>query len=1277
MCGRKKLSSHTRRTRNLGNTLFALSAVTTHSTTDMAASLVAASFILSLASASSSVLQPVKQIPIDISPLGRVSLTGNFEAVSLYEYQGQNSSAAHNATTNTTASSSILTPLPNGQLATLASADADILAMCPLLNDDGSIKSIVVGGNFTSLKGVDTTGLALFNPKTYDVTAIEGLAGRVLALYCDTKNDSVYVGGDFTLTNSSLAQNASNVAVWSEERGFSALPFGGFNSPVTSIGSTQNGTLVFGGAFDGFGNSSSTPNKGHQIINLSTADITSTGTADTPGYNDPKNIVCRKTGENGPGKTWLLQDNTPGSWHASMGYGFRPTKLRLWNTQQEGRGTKLFAFRALPDNGLLNMSYTDSDGKTAYCNPGCSLPQTSAGQYQEYTFVYQDIRMNAFQLEIWEWYGAGGGLDGIELLSDEINTYAVNDFNEPACADTSYGSKATTTGQWTPVESGQTSSSNYLKSTMDSTFQGMPPFVTFEPDIKESANYSISFYTPGCLESNSCDNRGQVNITYRLSRHDEGRSTIIYQTNEYEKYDHIFNGYVEAATSTFRPTVTLSGIEGSRGIDIVASFVRFEKISNMSHDLNGIFTYDPSAHGASIDTLTQTSLVKIGSDLDPKAQINAITTIGSTLLMGGNFTNTDDGEQFKDILSIDGDKAESLTDGGLDNQVNSLLPLNGLLYVGGAFKKTANGGEEFLNAAIYNSKEGKWEGLGAKGFNGAVQYVTEFPVNISSKMESAVAFTGNFTRIVPSPGKSNEISVPGFAVWVPSKRDWLCNVQDALSSTYYGKLTASIVMNDTIILAGSLQPGGTLSPGVVELFKAHHDASRVGIAKYPMSIDIDRSAHTSSSLSKAKRYADLDLAHPGNGPLTAVYYNGNKKNLTIFGGHFSAKNAQNKSLHNLVIINGSDDNKIIGLTSEIDVSSTFHSVAVQKDILFAGGNVTGKLNDPISGIIAFDLNNDRLSDEQPAALQGTNVVVNAIAPRDGSSDVYVGGHFQAAGGLPCPSVCTYQMDQQSWSRPGAGLDGTTNILRWANKTLIAAGNLTVNDKKAYIATYDSKKQEWLAFSGNNKIPGPVTSLILAKESGTDFWFSGVKNDGTNEPYVMHYDGTSLTSLPKTFDRRSSISDLRMIGIKEKGNERQALILLGSIEVPDFGAASAVILDPDSGVLHPFLLTTDADGKPAKINGFFSENENTFEGSDGKHSRGIVVLVSFCIALGCVFLIVLGGIIASRIRRRQQGYISAPQMVERKADLGRVPPAHLLNDLNGTPPPDGPGGTPMI
>lgn len=65
-----------------------------------------------------------------------------------------------------------------------------------------------------------------------------------------------------------------------------------------------------------------------------------------------------------------------------------------------------------------------------------------------------------------------------------------------------------------------------------------------------------------------------------------------------------------------------------------------------------------------------------------------------------------------------------------------------------------------------------------------------------------------------------------------------------------------------------------------------------------------------------------------------------------------------------------------------------------------------------------------------------------------------------------------------------------------------------------------------------------------------------------------------------------------------------------------------------------------------------------------HSNGIVVLVSFCCALGCVFLIVIAGVILNKIQRRRQGYMRAPQAVgtDRQPNMQRLPPEYLFNTL---------------
>ena len=69
-----------------------------------------------------------------------------------------------------------------------------------------------------------------------------------------------------------------------------------------------------------------------------------------------------------------------------------------------------------------------------------------------------------------------------------------------------------------------------------------------------------------------------------------------------------------------------------------------------------------------------------------------------------------------------------------------------------------------------------------------------------------------------------------------------------------------------------------------------------------------------------------------------------------------------------------------------------------------------------------------------------------------------------------------------------------------------------------------------------------------------------------------------------------------------------------------------------------------------------------------------MLVSFCCALGCVFLIVIAGIIFNKIQRRRQGYMAAPQTVgtDRPSNMQRLPPEYLFNSFKQANP-----GTPAI
>ena len=353
---------------------------------------------------------PVPLPSLDLKQLGRVALTGDFDAISLYTYKEQTENSF-----STNGSQSLITQLPNGDFMTAASADAYIKSMCPFVMHDGTLAGVVVGGNFTSLGGIEAQGVAMFDPTKSVVSPLTGLSGQVSVLLCDQQTNTVYVGGEFK------GLNSTNAIAWVGTAGWTELPFAGFNGPVKSIVKDPNGNIIFGGSFSGIGNTTaSTGNQTdqQQIINISTAKITAGSSTSATGFDNPSNIVCKTNGQDAIDSTWLLQDNSPGFWRADMNFGYQPKKLRIWNTHQDGRGTKTFRFTAMPINGIMNFTYIDpATGQTAYCDARCPLSGDKSVKFQDFTF-FNSVGMNGFRIDISEWYGSGGGFDGIELFQN-------------------------------------------------------------------------------------------------------------------------------------------------------------------------------------------------------------------------------------------------------------------------------------------------------------------------------------------------------------------------------------------------------------------------------------------------------------------------------------------------------------------------------------------------------------------------------------------------------------------------------------------------------------------------------------------------------------------------------------------------------------------------------------------------------------------------------------------------------------------------------------------
>ena len=647
--------------------------------------------ITSLASVPSQAITftPAAPANIDLSKLGSVGIVGDFSGISLYEYLGQNQNAS-----STNGSEALMARMPNGIMAPVVQTDASIIAMCAYSNGQ-----VVLGGNFTSLGGQQSAAIALFDPNTAQITPMPGLSGQVLAVLCD--GETVYVGGKFK------APSSTNAMAW-RGNSWQNLPFGGFNGQVNAISKASNGNVIFGGKFTGLGNGTTTPSKKDvHVINLGGATITSGSSASTPGFSDPRSILCQTEG--GAGRTWLLQDRSPGFWQATFRFGFVPTKLRLYNTRQDGRGTKTWRMTALPLNGIMNFTYVEA-GQNRSCTSECPLSNDPSVPFQDFHFV-NSVGMNAFRIDISDFHGNGGGLNGIQLFQDDIFSYAINDFNEPSgCAGSTSSPNTTRTGPFVVQPSPSGGQSDYLRADLNAPISESSASITFTPNIPQSGSYSIDLYTPGCRADDSCTTRGQVNVKVTMQ---PGREVTVspplYQTNEFDKYDQIYSGNVDAPSGDFRPTVTITPLNGQslQRMTFVASRIGYVQINATGGGLNGLYEHNPSSLEVDPTSFAASAFNKLGTSFATDSAVTALATVGDITYIGGNFSST----ASRNMVGLNSKDGNSQALGGGVNGAVEAMFLNGTnIFIAGRFTGTQSGGVSGLNnVAIYDTSSNRVE----------------------------------------------------------------------------------------------------------------------------------------------------------------------------------------------------------------------------------------------------------------------------------------------------------------------------------------------------------------------------------------------------------------------------------------------------------------------------------------------------------------------------------------------------------------------------------------
>jgi len=1151
-----------------------------------------------LASASS-----VTPPQIAYSSLGRISLTGAFAGLSIYTDTRQLQLSQPASTDG------LYSQLQDGTFVPIAVTDGQINSVCSIDND------LYVGGNFTTIAGVSARNIAVWSNNSW--TALDsGLLGIVNSLSCDSNNKLVTIGGDFQI------QNSSNVVNWKIGIGWQNLPFGGFDGPVYSIAQGDGQTQIFGGHFDSTGNGSNVVIPSAQTVNLQTANISADGSTSLDGFSSPSNIIC-PSAQDTAGSTWLAADNRPAFIYVVQGFTFRPTKIRIRNTMYQGRGTKQFRLIAYPISGIMNLTYTDANGVDQFCDADCPLNQTL--EYQEFTFV-NIIGMIGFQFAISEWYGNGAGLNEITLFQNEIISFAVQGFNDPVCSESTVRSTSVITGGPWKVYNLSSTNANYLTTTNPDSS------VTFLPHLSSSGTYTVRLFTPGCVSDDTCGSRGQVKITV-IPEPGASSSTVMYQTNNYDKYDSVYEGNVASVGLGFRPSVTITAL-GSPGV-IVAQKVQFLALSTKS-GLNGLYEYNPANFtSAGVDKGKPSLIDDIGNSLSKDAYISNILKTSDTTFIAGNFTSNN--PRAANILGISSSlTAKSLAGNGLNGEIRAILQSDDKIYVGGDFTDlTSSGSTTGLNhIAVYTPSSNTWSSL-SYGLNGNVAKIVQFILSNTT----VLGISGNFTQIVGGP------DVDGFALW--GNNGWITRDTPFFDGQIDQVETLS---NSTQLFVGKVKASYQVkADGAVYLSNGNLESWNYEFSN-PSSLSKNNSSLSQRNLTPAISQGIIR---------TGVYYNTTDENLTILGGNFSISG--DSLISSVAMIDSKGG--ISGLPAGLNSNASIYSFLVDGDLLYIGGSFTGKINDGnVAGLAIYDLKNKAWNSSQPSSLAADDktVVVKNIKKRPNTQDIVVSGTFDRAGSLGCQSVCIFDAGAVQWHSTSFGISGQveTSVITGAN-TVLFAGNLTMNNSAAYLLQYDFNQTNWISELGG-KIKGPLNSLVLQEDI---IYAAGSQNE---KPYFIKTDGNTVTEIASGLSDSSVVYDIQLLPLKvDHGKNSQIpsdriLIAFGQLSSPTMGTASAAVYDGENW--QAYILTGQRGGTPGIIYSIFSDGSLSKFSSPSHLAKGWVLLISLAISLGIIFILVAAGVIAAYFRRKKEGYTITPHLGGEK-NLKRLPPNHLFSEFN--------------
>ncbi|GAA6049737.1 hypothetical protein JCM3770_004434 [Rhodotorula araucariae] len=1036
---------------------------------------------------------------VDYSALGSVAIVGSFAGLSLYD-------AENPPTTYDSRASTLLARTPEGDLRSLGATDEGgaINAICQTPDS-----AVFVAGNFTAIGGVRAANIASYDPTSEKFAALgDGLAGEVRALSCN--GSTVYAGGEFDAPEG--ASSGPNVAAWStDDAAWTTLPLYGFNGAVDSISSSEDGrSLFFGGAFSTvFSNStanstaspsssSAFPSLGSSLtpISLNASDYWASPTTYISGFGRPQYIFCPRR-KDGVGASWLLVDGQAGFFIARMYRQLNVRGIRLGNTFYEGRGTKNFSVVSIPDDQVLELTYasdpSDPSSPLATCSADCPLAHDPSVPYQDFLFP-EGTSLTGIQLNIFGWYGAGGGLHLLQLLSDGGYAYAAESNNNSPCTaglGASAQSMVETTGNWTTSSVTTaipgTTQDVLIASVAGGTSAASAPSLSWRPYVSQPGQYAVYFVTPGCTAAGTCAQRTSVRVT-AIPSGGLANETVVDQTNSADVSTLIYNGTLAAGGDALTVTMTLaSGGAPTVGTtyQLVGNYVNLVAASTngssivLEHGF-GVFEYplvDTGVFGDAVPTLqaaavnasatltNATGFDALAFRLNEGAKVHTVIVAGSgadaIVFAGGDFTYTsaDGQEESVNVVAYRRDKVVLAPNGGLAGVVSSLVELDGVLYAAGTFTATADGDVTALRGVArwnYTAGNAAWQALGAvPSVGGSIAQLAVVAAETASSDDAAVVAVG-------AGGSGLAFFDPASSAWNATAAGLFLGNLTAVGApqSRTGKNATTYFAGNVIAAVKDAAPGGAL------LSEAKNGAPRLSTFGF----GYNASTSATSSTARVKRGetsprtdgllqrrafsrvllepraplapASVNLTLPS--PIQAVAATsgaGRRAADQVLAGAFWKNGSSSVMLlggaytttsgvRNLGVYDAKAETLAALPGLELDGAVT--ALRVVGDVLWIGGNFTTAGGR--QGLTTYDLKAQALGDSEPAltGYAGSNATVNVVAQRPGYDEqIVVAGAFSSAGSLYCPSVCLWSADKLQWQALATGLQGVVGAVDFA------------------------------------------------------------------------------------------------------------------------------------------------------------------------------------------------------------------------------------------------------